>query len=100
FPGIGTAAVKYGIGTAAVNLHPEEARQMIRDGARNSLQRLPDIAPFQPESPFEMTVRYRYEHSAFKASFYPGVDRLDNVTVRFCSENLMDCFRFFYFCQG
>lgn len=100
FPGIETAAVKHGLGTAAVNLHPKEARRIIHEGARDSLNRLPKIPPFKPEPPFEMIVRYRYEHSAYKASFYPGVDRLDNVSVRYRSDSLMDCFCFFYYCQG
>ncbi|MBN1297393.1 M55 family metallopeptidase [bacterium] len=99
FGEIEVVAVKDGIGSAALNLHPEKTRDLIRTGARRGLERLAEFTPFKPDPPYEFVVRYRYEHSAFRAAFYPGVERLDNVRVRFASDDLMACFHFFYFCQ-
>jgi len=100
FPGIETVAVKHGMGTAAVNMHPAEARRIIYEGARKSIEKPHPPAPFRPDPPYEMIIRYRYEHSAYKAAFYPGTERLNAMMIRFQSDHLMDCFRFFYFCQG
>ena len=40
-----TVAVKEGIGAAAINLHPEVARQQIRAGVEKALQNLEDYKP-------------------------------------------------------
>lgn len=100
FGKIQTVSVKEGMGSAAINLHPEKANEEIKAGAERAMMNLQDFSPFFLEPPYRFTVRYRHEHSAFKAAFYPGTERLDNLTVRIVSENLRDCFHFFYFCMG
>jgi len=100
FSGIETVAVKEGIGAAAINFHPEISRQKIKAGAIAALSRISEFEPFILSKPYEFVIRYRYEHSAFKASFYPGAERINNTTIRFISDELKDCFQFFYFCQG
>ena len=100
FGDIETVSVKDGLGTAAVNIHPKLARKEIKAAAARAIESLPRYKSFTLEAPYTFQIRYRYEHSAFKASFYPGCERVDNVTVKFTSDDLKDCFTFFYFCQG
>lgn len=100
FPDIQTVAVKEGMGAAAISVHPEVACEEIRKTAEKAVSDIASIKPFKPQKPYQFKVRYRSEHSAFKAAFYPGVERMDNTTVVYRSDSLKACFQFFYFCQG
>jgi len=54
-PGLETAAVKEGLNRgAAIHLHPDRARELIREGARQGLERLSEIPPWCPEPPFRL----------------------------------------------
>ncbi|MBN1879852.1 M55 family metallopeptidase [bacterium] len=95
-----TVAVKEGMGSAAINLHPESSRELIRLHAAEAMRRLNTFRPFHVEPPYDFMVRYRHEHLAYKAQFYPGVKRVDNTVVLFTAQDLKDCFTFFYYCAG
>jgi D-amino peptidase len=100
FTDIETVSVKDGKGAAALSIHPEAACELIRKHAAKSMMQLDTYTPFQPTSPYTFNVRYRREHSAFRAQFYPGATRPDSNTISFKSDNLMDCLTFFYYCMG
>lgn len=58
--GSGLPAAAYGRHNgAAIHLHPEKARALIREKARRGLERLPEIGPFWIEPPYEMVDVYR-----------------------------------------
>lgn len=100
FGPVETVAVKEGMGAAALNLHPERSRELIRHHAAQAMRKIDTFKPFRLEPPYDFLVRYRYEHDAYKAQFYPGARRLDNTVVVYSSDHLKDCFTFFYYCMG
>ena len=48
---IETVSVKKGIGAAALNLHPEKSRELIKEGVKKALGRLSDFKPFELTGP-------------------------------------------------
>lgn len=100
FGDIETVPVKEGLGAAAINLHPETARERIQTHSRKALQNLERFSPYQLEPPFEFMVRYRHEHYAHKAQFYPGAVRVSSNQIRFTADNLPTCLSFFFYCMG
>jgi D-amino peptidase len=100
FGDIETVPVKEGMGAAAINLHPEIAREQIQTHSRAALQNLERFSPYRLEPPFDFMVRYRHEHSAHKAQYYPGTIRLDSNTIRYKADNLSACLSFFFYCMG
>ena len=58
--GLTTVAVKTGLGTtAARNVAPLRARQMIEDAAREALRDLSAVKPYDPGSPCEIRVEFK-----------------------------------------
>ncbi|MGB3976276.1 MAG: M55 family metallopeptidase [bacterium] len=97
---IETVVVKEGIGAAAINLHPEISRELIQLHSKKALEKLDRFSPFKLSPPYEFKIRYRYEYSAYKAHFYPGVKRLSSNQVAFRSNDLSACLTFLFFCLG
>ncbi len=81
-PQIGTTAVKEGHGDSTTSIHPRDAVAAIREGALTALREEPErCLPELPEQ-FDLQVRFKRHQHAFRASFYPGMERLDAHTVR------------------
>ncbi len=59
-PGIATAAVKQGLSrTAAIHLHPEVARGLIREAVRQGVARRQEVPLFRLPPPYEMVVTWQ-----------------------------------------
>lgn len=86
---IETVAVKEGIGSATVNVNPDYACQMIKEGAKKSLE---DIRGYSLEVPKSLTMEINFkEHvKALRASYYPGVKMVDGYTVRYETHSMLD----------
>lgn len=95
-----TVVVKEGKGAAAINLHPEISRELIQSRSKKALEKLDRFLPFKISPPYEFKIRYRYEYSAHKAQFYPGVKRLNSNEVILHSDDLFACLTFLFFCLG
>lgn len=95
-PGITTAAVKEGMGSATINVSPVKAQEMIREGAKSGLQNRSNCHISLPEV-LTMEINYKDHHRASTASWYPGVKKVDDFTVSFTSESLLEvmCARMF-----
>ncbi|MDR1776034.1 MAG: M55 family metallopeptidase [Actinomycetes bacterium] len=95
--GIVTVPVKHALGAATVSIAPELARERIRAGVADGLQRVLDdrasCHPAIPES-FELCIT-RCEHaSARQLSYYPGAELLDDgYTVRFVTGDAFEMVR-------
>lgn len=83
-------AVKEGKGESTINIHPELALEKIEEKVAQALNR--DLGQYRIELPdnFEVEIRYREHFRALHAGEYPGVEKLDENTVSFKSEDLMD----------
>jgi len=96
-PGIRTVAVKRGSGGSTVNLHPKNAREMIRSAVSETLSG--EISGSLQDLPerFKVTVSYNNSPDAYKSSFYPGAELISPRVVCFESAYYFDVLRFFLF---
>ncbi|MBT9776800.1 aminopeptidase [Clostridium sp. MCC353] len=88
-PNIRTAAVKQGIGAAAISVAPAKAQEMIREEARLALLQRDNCHIRLPET-LTMEINYKDHTSASKASWYPGVKKIDDYTVSYTSSSIKD----------
>jgi len=92
-PGIGTAAVKEGLGRgSAISLSAKAARQLIRTNIKQAIekQRSQPIAPLKWDGPYVLEKRFFHTDVADAAATQIGVERVDNQTVRLRSDNILD----------
>ena len=86
--------VKRGLSTfAAVHLHPEKARDAIRAGAREAVQRAPRVKPFQPKAPIRLDIDVVGPDMADLASLPPGVARTGPRSVAYEDGDMLRVFR-------
>ena len=97
FKKIETVSVKEGIGKAAISIHPEKSLQLITDGVQRAFTSINDYEPLKLSSPYTIKIQYNDELMAFRASWYPNAERIDELTVAFTCDDFMDCMRFFLF---
>lgn len=88
FPGVVTVSVKRSISRfCAESLHPEEARQRIRAGARQALSQRNAIPPYTLPLPLVITISMLTTAYADAAEIVPGVTRLDARRVRYIAPS-------------
>lgn len=95
FGEIETVAVKKGIGKAALNLHPEVAREKIREGVKNALLDTKKFKPYKLKSPYTMVLKLKQEEPVHQKSFYPGAKRTGDWELTYKSNDLMEVIKAF-----
>ncbi|MFD7902194.1 M55 family metallopeptidase [Kitasatospora sp. NPDC059747] len=80
---------------AADSLHPEQARELIRDGANTAVRNLGDAAPPAIALPATLTVRFRNADLAEMATWIAGVIRADDLTVHITDDDPVRLYRAF-----
>ena len=89
-----TVAVKEGIGAAALNLHPEVARERIREGVERALRNLDDYEPYRLAPPYTLKLTLKTEQNIYRAvALYPGARRSGAWEVTYESEDIMQIIR-------
>ncbi|MEE9371286.1 MAG: M55 family metallopeptidase, partial [Sedimentisphaerales bacterium] len=86
--------VKKGIGAAALNLHPEKSRELIKEGVKKALGRLSDFKPFELTGPYKIEVTYKNEEKVYKAALWPGATRTGDWTATYTSNQFLDIMKF------
>lgn len=92
---IETAAVKEGLGSAALMLHPSKAQEMIRKGVAAALRNLESFKPYKPAAPYRLEIVFTEETLARRAADVPGAERTGELSVAFDSNDLLDIVKFF-----
>jgi D-amino peptidase len=80
---------------AAVQAHPEEAREMIRGGAEAALRRLGSVPLPDIELPARLDVEMQTADMAHLASWVKGVERSGTRSVRIKGEDPLEIYRSF-----
>lgn len=89
-----TVAVKEGIGAAALNLHPEVSRELIRAGVERALRNLDDYEPYKLEPPYTLQLELKTEQNIYRAvALYPGARRSGDWEVTYESDDIMEIIR-------
>jgi len=90
------AVVKDGISTyTALNLHPDKARDLIRDGAERAIAAIEYATPYRlPEG---VTVELEYDHQARadQTLLIPGIERVGERTIAFRPKDGIEFTRYF-----
>jgi len=97
FGEVETVAVKEGMGGAALNLHPEVARENIRAGAERALRNLDDYRPYKLQAPYTLVVTLKDEVAVNNASYFPGVERTGDWELTFRSNDIMEVIKAWMF---
>lgn len=88
--------VKRGLSTfAAVHMHPEKARDAIRAGAAEAIQRARAgrVRPYQPKAPIRFEVDIQSPDLADLAALPPGVTRTGPRSVVYEDQDMLRVFR-------
>ena len=92
FQPLETATVKRGIGRNRAQLvDPEEARERIRQAARQAVAIIPETRPFAPTKPMEIILELMRADYC-DAATGRGVERIDARTVRKVTSDCLDLF--------
>lgn len=96
-PATRTVAVKEGRGNSTINIHPQDAVELIRKSMSEALRG--DLkACLKPlANEFDVRLTFRKHVKAFTASFYPGAERIDDCTVGFKTDKYYEVLRFLMF---
>lgn len=94
-----TVAVKEGIGEAAQMLHPQKARELIKNKTQEALTNLHNFNPYQIDPPYTMEVTFKNEEDAENATWIPGAKRSGNTSISFTSNDFMEVLKFFKFAR-
>ncbi len=96
-PGLTTVAVQEGMGDSTISLHPELARERIREGVERALAADRDSLKITLPDEFLVEIRYRTQQEAYKQSFYPGAELIDPHTLRFHTTDYFEVLRLLIF---
>jgi D-amino peptidase len=92
-----TVAVKDATGaSAAKNLHPKKARDLIRAEANRALKDVKAIPPLRAKTPVEMAMTLKGTESADRAQMIPGVRRVGGTRIEFEADDYIHAFKTFY----
>lgn len=97
---IETVAVKEGVSRSAGRcMHPEEARKLIREGAKRAMGLIGTIKPFVIESPVRTEVVFADPSYADNLEHLPFLERTDGRTVAFTTDDFVEAFELFNMVQ-
>ncbi len=95
--GVHTATVKEATGaSAAKNLHPNRARELIRREAAKALKNVESIGPLRAKTPVEMAIEFKSTEHADRAEMVPAVRRIGGTRIEFTADDFVAAFRAFY----
>ena len=89
-PAITTVSTKYGIGASTINESPETVLEMLAEQARAAVTKNFKSCKVKLPKQFEYVVNYKDLHKAYRMSFYPHFERIDNRTNRLVTTNYFD----------
>ena len=87
---IETVAVKEGIGAAALNLHPEVAREQIRAGVEKALRNLDDYEPYRLRAPYTLVLTLKTEQNIYRGALYPGAKRTGDWELTYVGDDVLE----------
>jgi len=95
-PNIYTYETTRGIGGAVTGRHPAVVNRELREIAREAVSNRDRMTAKLPDH-FHVEIRFREHKIAYKASFYPGVERIDAHSIAYDTDDYFEFLRMFTF---
>ena len=88
-----TVPVKEGKGASTINIHPNKALELIKNGMKEALKG--DLGKNKLELPknFSIEIRYNFHGNAYKNSFYPGAIQNSPKSILFEANDYFEIMR-------
>jgi len=84
-----SVATKRGIGEAEEGLHPEAARDLIRQGVAQAVRGRDRFQPFTMTPPYTLVLKLKTEASVNAGSYFPGVRRTGPWELTYTSDDIL-----------
>ena len=94
---ITTTAVKQGVGSSTVSIHPPLAVERIREGAQTALGGDVTECAIQLPEWFSVEIEYKDHAQARHASFYPGASQTSPHAIQFGTDDYFEVMRLLLF---
>lgn len=88
-----TIPVKEGIGNSTINIHPQLALELIKNGVKDSLKKNLYLCNLEMPEKFELEIKYNQHDIAFRKSFYPNAEQIQPKIVRLKTKDYMEVIR-------
>ena len=85
-----TVAVKEGIGSAAVSLHPDITHPLIRAGVEKAVRNLRSAKPYMIAPPYTLVMKLKDESQINRGSFYPGAKRTGEWELTYETKSILE----------
>jgi D-amino peptidase len=96
--GVRTVPVKWGISTRGARMIPPvRARELIEEGAKQSLADLGDLRPWDPGKPSEIKVEFKNTTDPAKLASRQGVEQIEPRTIVSRADDWWTAWRQFFF---
>ena len=96
-PNITTTAVKQGLGSSTLSIHPQLAVEQIRAGAQKALEGDVSRCSIALPEHFSVEIEYRDHAQAYHASFFPGASQKSPHAIQFESDDYFEVLRLISF---
>ncbi|MFC1783676.1 M55 family metallopeptidase [Planctomycetota bacterium] len=96
FGEVETCQVKEGIGSANLNLHPEVARDKIRQGVTKALENRNKYKPYKLKGPYKLDLTLKNKDLVSKGATYPGATQVGEWLLTYSSDDMMDIIKAFH----
>lgn len=91
---IQTVATIRGEGDSVISQHPAQSIRMIQAGVSNAIRGDLSKGLITIPEKLEFSIEFKKHQDAYRASFYPGADLLNPVTVGFKTQDYFEVLRF------
>lgn len=81
-PNIKSLIVSEGIGSSTIGIHPELVVEEIEKRVREALSENLEKYKIEMSKEFTMEIQYTRHNFAYRASFYPGCEKVNDTTVK------------------
>lgn len=98
-PNVETAVVKYGLDRFSARLLPlSQARQRIRESAKQAVHRHHEISPYYVEGPVTYEIVFQGTNHALMTTTLPTVEQVGPKTIRFTMSDCISAYKHMWAC--
>ena len=84
-----TAPMKEGFGDGVISLNREDSLDLLKEKTKEAIGNIDKCHVLLPDS-FDVSISFNTHMRALRASYYPGVKRIDSYKVSYTSDNIED----------